>query len=71
MACKDSTNYVTTQQNTDGGTTMYVCEANAEKLALGALRTARSALATGRNLTPETRAEALRSIDEEIADLSD
>ncbi|OBX20394.1 hypothetical protein A9995_01350 [Erythrobacter sp. QSSC1-22B] len=71
MACKDSTNYVTTQQNADGGTTMYVCEANAEKLALGALRTARSALATGRNLTPETRTEALRSIDEEIADLSD
>lgn len=71
MACKDSTNYATTQQNADGGITMYVCEANAEKLALNALRTARSTIASERNLTRAQRAEALRSIDQEIADLGD
>ena len=69
MKCRDDTNYIATEQDADGRVTMFVCEANADKLALGALRTARSAIATDRNLTREQRAEALRSIDEEIAEL--
>ena len=67
MKCKDKENLVTTEQDSDGKVMMFVCEANADKLALNALRSARSAIAIERNLTDRQRAEALRSIDEEIA----
>ncbi len=69
MKCTGSEELITTEEDADGGTTMFVCEANADKLALGALRTARSAIAIERNLTDEQRAEALREIDREIAEL--
>ncbi len=71
MECRDKENYITTEQHANGQVTMYVCEANAEKLALNALRTARSTIASERNLTRAQRAEALRSIDQEIADVGD
>jgi bla regulator protein BlaR1 len=71
MECKDKENYLTTEHGADGRVTMFVCESNAEKLALSALRTARSTIASERNLTGMQRAEALRSIDEEIANLRD
>ncbi|MBU2340481.1 MAG: hypothetical protein KKE77_04475, partial [Alphaproteobacteria bacterium] len=71
MECKDRENYVTTEQHANGQVTMFVCEANAQKLALSALQTARSTIASERNLTGAQRAEALRSIDQEIADLRD
>ena len=67
MKCKDKENVVTTEEGADGKVTMFVCEANADKLAMKALRTARASIASERNLTDEQRAEALRSIDEEIA----
>ena len=69
MACRNSDQMITTEEDSDGRVTMYVCEANADKLALNALRSARSAIAIERNLTDAQRAEALRSIDEEIAEL--
>ncbi len=69
MKCKDKTNYIRTEQDAHGRMTMFVCEANAEKLALNALRSARTAIGSERNLTGSQRAEALRSIDEEIASL--
>lgn len=69
MKCTGSDELITTKEDSDGRTTMFVCEANADKLAMNALRTARSAIATERNLTAEQRAEALRSIDEEVARL--
>ena len=69
MKCKDKVNYVSTEVDNNGRTTMFVCEANASKMALSALRTARIAVESERNLSAEERAEALRSIDEEIAEL--
>ncbi|MGE5953595.1 MAG: M56 family metallopeptidase [Qipengyuania vulgaris] len=69
MKCTGSDELITTKEDSDGRTTMFVCEANADKLAMNALRTAQSAIATERNLTAEQRAEALRSIDEEVARL--
>ena len=67
MKCKDKENLITTEEGADGKVTMFVCEANADRLAMKALRTARASIASERNLTNEQRAEALRSIDEEIA----
>ena len=70
MKCKDQENVVTTEEAPDGKMTMFVCEANADRLAINALRTARSTIASERNLTAQERAEALRSIDEEMSRLS-
>ena len=67
MKCKDKENLVTTEQDSDGKVMMFVCEANADRMALNALRSARSAIAMERNLTDRERAEALRSINEEMA----
>ena len=69
MKCTGSDELITTEEDAEGRTTMFVCEANADKLAMGALRTARSAIAVERNLTAAQRAEALREIDREIAEL--
>ena len=69
MKCKDKENLITTEEGSDGKVTMFICEANADRLAVNALLTARSAIATERNLTAEQRAKALRSIDDEIARL--
>ncbi|MBX7457529.1 hypothetical protein K3152_04645 [Qipengyuania sp. 1NDH17] len=69
MKCKDKEKLIHTEESSDGKVTMFVCEANADKLAMGALRTARAAIETERSLTPEERAEALRSIDQEMAAL--
>lgn len=69
MQCKDRDNFIRTEEGSDGRITMFVCEANAEKLAINALRTARSAIAAERNLTSEQRVEALRSLEQELARL--
>ncbi len=69
MECKDTDEMITTEEGADGKVTMFVCEANADKLAMNALRSARSAIESERSLTAEQRAEALRSIDEEIAEI--
>ena len=70
MKCVDRVNVVKTDTDGKGKTVMFVCEANADRMALSALKTARTAIETERNLTDEQRAEALRAIDEEISSLS-
>lgn len=69
LRCKDKTNIVATEVDAKGRTTMFVCEANANRIALSAVKSARKAVAADRNLTASERAEALRAIDEEISDL--
>ncbi|WP_226700644.1 M56 family metallopeptidase [Qipengyuania gaetbuli] len=69
MKCKDKTNIVATEVDSKGRTTMFVCEANADKIALTAVKSARKAIAADRNLSDSERAEALRAIDKEIAEL--
>ncbi|MCA0911241.1 M56 family metallopeptidase [Qipengyuania gaetbuli] len=69
MKCKDKTNIVATEVDGKGRTTMFVCEANADKIALTAVKSARKAIAADRNLSDSERAEALRAIDKEIAEL--
>lgn len=66
MECRDKENMITTETDAKGKMTMFVCEANADRLALSALRTARSAIVIERNLTDDQRREALREIDVEI-----
>ena len=69
LRCKDKTNIVATEVDARGRTTMFVCEANANRIALSAVKTARKAVAADRNLSASERAEALRAIDEEISEL--
>ena len=69
MRCKDKTNIVATEVDARGRTTMFVCEANADRIALSAMKSARKAIASDRNLSASERAEALRALDQEIADL--
>ena len=69
LKCKDKINVVSTQVDAKGRATMFVCEANAERMALSAVTSARKAVAADRNLTASERAEALRAIDAEIAEL--
>lgn len=67
IACKDKENIVTTGKDQQGRETIFVCEANADRVALKAMRSARKAIESDRNLSSEERAEALRALDEEIA----
>ncbi|MBX7496272.1 M56 family metallopeptidase [Qipengyuania sp. 6B39] len=66
MQCRDKENVVATQVDAKGRTTMFVCEANADRMAMKSLKLARKAIETDRNLSASERAEALRAIDEEI-----
>lgn len=70
MECKDENSPVTTETDSSGKTTMFVCESFGNKIALNAMRSARKAIAIDRNLTDEERAEALRELDREIAEQS-
>lgn len=70
MECRDEDSPVTTETDSSGKTTMFVCESYGDKIALKAMRSARKAIAIDRNLSNEERAEALRELDREIADLS-
>lgn len=70
VKCRDEVNVVSTEVDAKGRTTMFVCEANADKMALKSLKLARKTIAKDRNLSDSERAEALRGIDEEIARLS-
>lgn len=70
MSCRDKENIVTTETDAKGRTTMFVCEANGDRIALKAMKSARKAIEADRNLSDEERAEALRAIDEEIAEHS-
>lgn len=67
--CKDQYAPVTTETDRDGRTVMYVCETAGDKIALRAIRQARTALASSTSITADDRAEALRELDEEIAEL--
>ena len=60
---------VTTKVKSNGKTVMYVCETAGDRIALSAIRGARTAIAKDRSLDAETRAEILRDLDEEIAEL--
>ncbi|WP_324827221.1 M56 family metallopeptidase [Qipengyuania zhejiangensis] len=70
VSCRDKENIVSTETGKDGTTTMFVCEANADKIALKAMKSARKAIEIDRNLSAAERAEALRSLDAEIARVS-
>ena len=69
ISCKDEYAPVTSQTDAKGKTTLFVCETAGEKLALRAMRQARAAIAAEKSLSAEERAEALRSLDEEIAEI--
>ncbi|MBX7515413.1 M56 family metallopeptidase [Qipengyuania sp. GH38] len=60
---------VTTKVKSNGKTVMYVCETAGDRIALSAIRGARKAIAKDRSLNAEIRAEILRDLDEEIAEL--
>lgn len=70
MKCRDKENIVSSETDSKGRTTMFVCEANGDRIALKALQSARKAIASDRNMSDEERAEALRELDEEIAEHS-
>ncbi len=69
VSCKEEYSPVSSQTDADGKTTLFVCESAGEKIALRAMKQARATIANERSLSAEERAEALRSLDEEIADL--
>ena len=69
VKCKDENSPVTSEMDKNGKTTLFVCETAAEKMALRALKQARTAIASEKSLSAEERAEALRSVDAEIAEL--
>ncbi|MFA6218568.1 MAG: M56 family metallopeptidase [Erythrobacter sp.] len=66
MSCRDKENIVISETDSKGRTTMFVCEANGNRIALKAIRSARKAIESDRNLSDKERAEALRELDEEI-----
>lgn len=69
VSCKEEYSPVSSQTDADGKTTLFVCETAGDKIALRAMKQARATIANERSLSAEERAEALRSLDEEIADL--
>lgn len=69
VKCKDKASPVTSETDKNGKTTLFVCETAAEKMALSAMKQARATIAAERSLSAEERAEALRSLDAEIAAL--
>ncbi|MBX7493264.1 M56 family metallopeptidase [Qipengyuania sp. 1NDW9] len=69
VSCKDKSKPVTSSTDAKGKTTLFVCETAANELALQALKSARTAIASESSLSAEERAEALRSVDAEIAEL--
>lgn len=69
VSCKDEYTPVTSETDANGKTTLFVCETAGEKMALRAMRQARTAIAAEKSLSAEERAEALRSLDAEIAEL--
>ena len=70
VSCKDEFSPVTSETDANGKTTLFVCETAADKLALSAMKSARAAIAAEKSLSAEERAEALRSLDAEIAELN-
>lgn len=70
VSCKDENSPVTSKTDANGKTTLFVCETAADKLALSAMKSARAAIAAEKSLSAEERAEALRSLDAEIAELN-
>ncbi|MCV0381918.1 MAG: M56 family metallopeptidase [Erythrobacter sp.] len=70
MECKGNDSPVTSRTDADGSTTLFVCETFGRKVSLGAVRSARAAIERDGDLSREERAEALRSLDEAIAELS-
>ncbi|WP_345723737.1 M56 family metallopeptidase [Qipengyuania vesicularis] len=69
VSCKDEFTPVTSETDANGKTTLFVCETATEKMALRAMTQARAAIASEKSLSAEERAEALRSLDAEIAEL--
>ena len=69
VACKDEYSLVTSETDGQGRTTLFVCETAGDKIALRAIKQARASIASERSLSAEERAEALRSLDEEIAEI--
>lgn len=69
VACKDEYSPVTSETDGQGRTTLFVCETAGDKIALRAIKQARARIASERSLSAEERAEALRSLDEEIAEM--
>ena len=70
VECRDKINVITTDTDKQGKTTMFLCEANADRMAVEAMKSARKAIKTDRNLSKEERAEALRALDEAIKEHS-
>ena len=71
MECKGEDSPVTSRTDSDGSTTLYVCETFGRKVSLGAVRSVRAAIERDAALSREERAEALRALDEAIAELTD
>lgn len=69
VSCKDEYSPVTSETDASGKTTLFVCETAGDKIAMRALAQARASVASESALSAEERTEALRSIDEEIAEL--
>jgi bla regulator protein BlaR1 len=70
LSCRDKENVVSTETDSKGRVTMFVCEANADRMAAKAMAQARKSIESDRNLSDEERAEALRALDKEIAEHS-
>lgn len=70
MKCEGDDSPVTSRTDADGSTTMYVCETFGRKMPLGAVRSARATIERDASLSREERTQALRALDEAIAELS-
>ena len=68
-ACKDDYAPVTSQTDAKGRTTLFICETAGDRIALRAMRQARTAIASEKSLSTSQREEALRELDREIAEL--
>ena len=68
-ACKDDYAPVTSQTDAKGRTTLFICETAGDRIALRAMRQARTAIASEKSLSASQREEALRELDREIAEL--
>jgi beta-lactamase regulating signal transducer with metallopeptidase domain len=69
VSCKDEYSPVSSRTDADGKTTLFVCETAGDKIALRAIKQARATIASEQSLSTEERAEALRALDEEIAEM--
>ncbi|MXO46678.1 hypothetical protein GRI69_00165 [Erythrobacter vulgaris] len=69
VSCKDEYSPVSSRTDADGKTTLFVCETAGDKIALRAIKQARATIASEQSLSAEERAEALRSLDEEVAEM--